>query len=171
MEIIKAYRREIPAARFIGTKYGDEDRVNGMFGAKWGEWFENSRFGVIEQHIGDNKKFYEDSDAYIGLMRFKEGEPFQYWIGMFTPADTGVPEGFDYVDFPAGAIGVCWLYGPEDELYCKEYLCGIKLGEEGLDIITDDKGAYWFYERYADGRYAAPDDKGNIILDIVHYVK
>jgi len=34
------------------------------------------------------------------LMRCKDGEPFEYWIGMFMPANTVVPEGFAYVDFP-----------------------------------------------------------------------
>ncbi len=31
-KIIKVYRQEVPALRFIGKKYGDEDRVDEMFG-------------------------------------------------------------------------------------------------------------------------------------------
>ncbi|MCL2665435.1 MAG: hypothetical protein FWE82_07475 [Defluviitaleaceae bacterium] len=69
-EIIKTYRQSIPAMRFIGKKYEDGDRVNGSFGAKWGEWFANGWFGEIERQIdGDMKNIYEDGDAYIGLMR------------------------------------------------------------------------------------------------------
>lgn len=33
-----------PPTRFIGIKYGDEDRVNGGFGVQWEEWFEKNRF-------------------------------------------------------------------------------------------------------------------------------
>jgi hypothetical protein len=43
-EIIKTYKQHVPALRFIGKKYGDQDRVNGGFGVKWGEWFSNRWF-------------------------------------------------------------------------------------------------------------------------------
>ena len=36
--IVKTYRQSIPAMRFIGKKYGDEDRVDGGFGKQWGVW-------------------------------------------------------------------------------------------------------------------------------------
>lgn len=49
MEIVKTYRQSIPATRFIGKKYGDEDRVNGGFGQQWGEWFQNGWFDVLEE--------------------------------------------------------------------------------------------------------------------------
>jgi hypothetical protein len=40
-EIIKTYKQEIPARRFIGKKYNDNDRVNGTFGKHWTDWFQN----------------------------------------------------------------------------------------------------------------------------------
>lgn len=52
VEIINVYRQSIPAMRFIGKKYGDSDRVDGGFGAKWGEWFGNGWFTAIEKQIG-----------------------------------------------------------------------------------------------------------------------
>ena len=76
-EIIKSYKQSVRALRFIGKKYGDSDRVNGTFGAKWGEWFNNGWFGEIEKQTdGKLKDIYEDGDAYIGLMRGGHGEPF-----------------------------------------------------------------------------------------------
>ena len=172
VEIINSYRQEMPALRFVGKKYGDEDRVHGMFGAKWGEFHENGWFGVLEGLI-DNKgdETCEDGAAYIGLMRWKEGEPFQYWIGMFMPAATEAPEGFQYVDFPAAILGTCWVYGPESEVYMKEGQCAERLEADGMKIMPNGEGAYWFFERYQCPRFTAPDERGNIILDICHYAR
>ena len=165
-EIIKAYRQNVGALRFIGKKYGDSDRVNGMFGVKWGDWFENDWFGVIEKQIGKSlAEVYEDGDAYIGLMRDTDGG-FEYWIGLFAPENTDVPEGFSYIDFPKSELGVCWVYGEEDTVYCLEGKCGERLAEEGFEIIGD-----WCFERYACPRFTTPDGNGNVILDICFYVK
>jgi predicted transcriptional regulator YdeE len=171
-EITKSYIQSIPAVRFIGIKYRDEDRVGGGFGSQWGNWFENNRFEKLEALMKDElKKVYEDADAYIGFMRWKEGEPFQYWIGMFLPEGTDVPEGYDFVDMPEGKLGVCWLHGPEGELYCKEDKCAEKLVQEGHEIISDENGAWWFFERYGCPRFTTPDEEGQVILDICHYIK
>ena len=169
VEIIKAYKQHVPALRFIGKKYGDQDRVNGSFGAKWGEWFTNGWFEVLEKSI-ETKGEYEDSGAYIGLMRHKEGENFQYWIGIFMPAETNVPEGFDYVDFPETELGVCWVYGKENDVYMKEPICAEKLGESGYQIKNDKDDACWFFERYVCPRFTTPDENGNIILDICFFI-
>ncbi len=161
-EIINAYRQSVPALRFIGKKYGDSDRVNGTFAAKWREWHNNGWFGIIEKQIdGKIKDIYEDGDAYIGLMREGHGEPFEYWIGIFMPENTAVPKGFEYIDFPKSAFGICWVYGKENEVFCLEEQCGKKLSAEGFKMIAD-----WCFERYTCPRYTTPDEKGNIILDI-----
>ena len=166
-EIIKTYRQSVGAMRFIGKKYGDADRVDGSFGAKWGEWFGNGWFSTIEnQKNGGIKEVYEDGDAYIGLMRGGHEEPFEYWIGCFMPELTAVPEGFQFIDFPACDLGVCWVYGKEDEVYYLEGQCGERLEKDGFDI---DYG--WCFERYACPRFTTPDEKGNIILDICFYLK
>jgi len=34
-EIVKVYKQDVPALRFIGKKYGDIDRVNLMFHKQW----------------------------------------------------------------------------------------------------------------------------------------
>jgi len=100
-EIIKAYRQSVPALRFIGKKYGDSDRVNGGFGKQWGDWFEQGLFGIIEAKIkGSLKTVYEDGDAYIGLMRWKDGEPFEYWIGILRRRAQKFPRGLTIETFP-----------------------------------------------------------------------
>lgn len=173
-EIIKTYSQQVPALRFIGKKYGDDDRVNGSFGAKWGEWFQNGWFEVIERlHEGSSSEIYEDGDAYIGLMRAKDGEPFEYWIGMLMPEGTAVPEGFGFVDFPESTLGVCWVYGSDatGDIYCHEDECAAKLTEAGLEIQNDKDGACWIFERYGCPRFTTPDEKGNVILDICFFVK
>jgi predicted transcriptional regulator YdeE len=171
-EITKSYIQKVPALRFIGKKYGDEDRVGGGFGSKWGECFEKGFFEELEAFLTEElTASYEDAGAYIGLMRCKDGEPFRYYIGMFLPADTEVPEGLQSVDMPEAKLGVCWLHGPEGELYCKEDKCAERLTKEGHEIIPDKEGAWWFFERYGCPRFTTPDEEGNIILDICHYVK
>ena len=165
-EIIKVYRQNIGALRFIGKKYNDSDRMNGTFSLKWREWFENNWFEVIEKQIDKSiKGIYEDGDAYIGLMRDKNGE-FEYWIGIFMPNNTGVPDGFSSVDFSEGELGVCWVYGKEDAVYCWEEKCRERLITEGFAISGE-----WCFERYVCPRFTTPDEKGNIILDICFCVK
>ena len=165
--IIKTYSQDLPAIRFIGKKYGDEDRVNGSFGTKWGECFAPG--GVLEQveKVADAQLF-EDAGAYIGLMCHKDGEPFVYAIGMFCPADTPVPEGLDFIDFAPARWGIGWIYGNESkgELYGHENEVFQKCRESGIVIRPDEDNAYWFFERYVCPRYTSPDEQGNQTLDI-----
>jgi predicted transcriptional regulator YdeE len=171
-EIIKVYKQDVPALRFIGKKYGDKDRVDGMFGKHWGDWHQNGWFGILEKQMAGNlKTIYEDGDAYIGLMRCKDGDPFEYWIGIFMPEGTNVPDGFEYKDFPKAALGVCWVHGNEAEVYMQEERCAKKLEEEGHEVIKDKEDAFWFFERYGCPRFTTPDENGKIILDICHYIK
>lgn len=175
-EIIRCYREEIPAVRFVGKRYGDEDRVNGSFGAKWGEWFVNGWFGQLETHAqGKLGALYDNGDAYLGLMHCKKNEPFAYWIGVFLPAGTPVPEGFEAVDFAAGSVGTCWIYGSEngDNLYGMHDACMAKLRENGMELrddFGDGKEDYWFFERYACPRFTTPDEHGKVILDYCAYI-
>ena len=171
-EIIKTYTQDVPALRFIGKKYGDKDRVNGGFGKFWDEWFKNGWFEKIENLANKNlKSIYEDGDAYIGLMRVKCDEPFEYWIGIFMPAGTAAPEGFEHVDFGKAKLGVCWVYGSQNEIYMQEEKCRKRLEEEGLKAVKDPNGAFWFMERYGCPRFTTPDEKGKIILDICWHVE
>ncbi|MCL2704121.1 MAG: GyrI-like domain-containing protein [Defluviitaleaceae bacterium] len=157
-EIIKAYRQDVPALRFIGKRYVNGDRIGKSFGTRWGEWFVNGWFDLIEERTG-GVSAYEDSAANIGLMR-GENENYEYWIGMFTPEGTDVPEGFGHVDFPEGAFGVCWIYGKEVELYGREAECLERLKEEGFEA-----GEWWF-ERFVCPRFTEPDKDRKVILDV-----
>jgi hypothetical protein len=176
-KVIKTYRQSVPATRFIGKKYGDEDRPDGHggFGTQWGEWHEKGWFDFLAKNCP--KADFEDAGAYIGLMRIKENdkheqtEPFQYWIGIFFPEGTEVPEGFDYVDFPASDLGVGWLYGKDSYLYAKEHLAAESCGKQEMKIIPDGEGAYWFFERCVCPRFTKPDKRGKKILDICHFIE
>ena len=166
--IIKAYRQKGKAMRFIGKRYSNEDRVDGMFGAKWKEWFENGWFELLQTQLRDNLLFVEDDMAScIGLMRDKGGnhDDFEYWIGYFALENTVVPNGFEYEDLPAMDIGVCWIYGREDEVFGIEPEALAKLQEEGFEMITE-----WCFERYSPTHYG-PDKKGDVILDICFFIK
>ncbi len=146
--------------------------MDGMFGAQWSEWLQKGWFDIIEKQIGNNPDdTCEDGGAYIGLMRDKCGEPFQYWIGMFVPITTNTPEGFDSVTFPQSDWGICWVYGKEPDVYMKEGKCREYLKQNGMEDALDQEGARWFFERYACPRFTAPDEKGNIILDIGFFVQ
>ncbi|MCL2547137.1 MAG: hypothetical protein FWE06_08130 [Oscillospiraceae bacterium] len=164
-EIIKVYKESMGAKRFIGKKYGDSDRVNGTFGAKWCEWFSNGWFDQIEDQIEGGLK---EGDGSIGLMRGKDGA-FEYWIGYFTPENTIAPDGFDCIDFPKSELGVCWVYGKDGEVYFHEGACADRLKQEEFDLACGDDS--WCFERYVCPRFTVPDDKGNIILDICFLLK
>jgi len=166
-EIIKVYKQSVGAMKFIGKKYSNDDRVNGSFGTKWGEWFGNGWFDVIEnQFDGNLADVLEDGGSYIGLIREEHGGLFEYWIGIFVPEKTSVPDGFEFIDFPPGDLGVCWIYGKEEDVYMLEGECGERLKKEGFDLNIN-----FCFERYVCPRFTTPDEKGNIILDICFYLK
>ena len=145
--------------------------MGGGFGNQWDKWNGDGLFAPIEKVAGDVSSLFEDADATIGLMRWKKGEPFEYWIGKFTPVGTAVPEGYGFADFQAAKLGVCWLYGEFDTLFGKEHLAEKRLREQGYLYVGDEKGAFWFFERYARPRSMVPDEKGNVVLDIVFFVE
>jgi len=166
-EIIRVYRQKTGASRFIGKRYGDADRVDGSFGAKWGEWMNNDWFKTVaSQYDGDLTAFGEDGGCPVGMMRDTPEGAFEYWIGVFMPEDTAVPEGFEHVDFPAGHLGVCWVCGKEEDIYMREGECGERLEREGYKYANE-----WCFERYAKPRFDMPDENGNIILDICFFVE
>ena len=62
-EIIKTFREEVPAMRFIGKKSPD-------FGGWWGEWFANGWFDQIESAMGGTEqilKIWENGGGYVGV--------------------------------------------------------------------------------------------------------
>ena len=171
-EIVKTFKKPISAARFIGKRYGDEDRVNGNFGAKWEDWFRNGWFGVLKQ-LGSP----EGWDNVIGGVGSRSGV-FKYWIGRFTPAGTPVPEGFDCIDYDAGHVGTCRLKGHENDIWGKEVMCFEHLKAEGYEMLSEKEMGKEFtcFERYLDWENGTEEDfssleKGYMFLDICFYVK
>ena len=166
--IQKTFRESIPALRFIGKRYFE-------VGGHWGEWFCNGWFDAIEAAMGGTEKItaiWENGGGYIGLERHKDGERWQYWLGMFVPADTPVPKGFDYVDFPATAgLGTCWIYGKESEVHALCGSCKPAILDAGMTIWHDAEGAAWCFENCTCPRYTTPDGEGNIILDYCWFVE
>ena len=170
-KIIRCYRQKIPATRFIGIKYGIGDTINRGFGFQWREWLNTNRFDQLKAlSTPEFRAEYTDSYSHIGLMRWKKDEPFEYWIGLFLPAGTAVPEEYAHCDFPAANLGVCWVKGSAATVYFHEEDCNERLQAEGMRIVPDDRGAYWYFERYAYPRFIVPDENGEIILDICHFV-
>ena len=152
--------------RFIGKKYPN-------FGPMWGEWFANGWFDLVESAMGGADsilKIWPNGGGYVGLERRAQGQPFEYWLGMFTPADTPVPEGFACVDFPAMGLGTCWLYGSEKAVHDVK-ACRPALIENGMTLGQDALGGEWSFENCLCPRYTTPDEKGNVIMDYCYFVK
>ena len=171
MEFVKCYRQDMPATRFIGKQYGEADRVNGTFGAKWDEAFQTGLFEAIEAAEGDRQpEYFEDSGAYIGLMGYDD-EAFTYWIGKLTRPGTSVPDGFDFLDFPAEQVGVGWLHGMENELYGHEDVVLRELAKLNLAPNRDENGLRWCFERYQCPRFTKPDKNGAVTLDVCFFVE
>ena len=150
--ILEVKRESFPAARLIGKKY--------EHGPNWGEWWQNDWFSVLEQ----KERLSMNGDAYIGAVHIVDGMP-EYWIGMFFPVDTEVPEGFEFVDMDALDYAVCYLYDKEGsgDFYSMEThnMCLEELKSLGLKRKEDD----WCFERYNCPRFTTPDEAGNVILD------
>ena len=166
--IVKVYREKLPNLKLIGKRYTDADRVDGMFGAKWSEWFANGWFDTLEKEIEMLPKENEGA-AYLGFMRVSNGV-FEYWIGMFAAENSPVPLNFEYIDIPAGEIATAWIHGREDngEIYGGEphNACVNKFIEKGWQL----EDAYSF-ERYQCPRFTNADKDGKVILDYCIYVK
>ena len=152
VKILEMKRESCPAARFIGKRYVD--------GSGWGEWWANGWFDIIESIPG----LPVNDDGYIGAFRVVDGAP-EYWIGMFFPAGTEVPEGFEHADIEPLDYAVFYLFGSETsgELTCDETrsMCLADLTAHGFDHRPDD----WCFERYNCPRFTTPDEDGNVILD------
>ena len=152
VKILEVKKESFPAARFIGKKYTQ--------GPNWGEWWQNDWFSVLEK----KERLLNNGDAYIGAVHIVDGMP-EYWIGMFFPINTEVPEGFDFVDIDSLDYAVCYLQDKEGsgDFYTMEThnLCLEKLKLLGFKRKEDD----WCFERYNCPRFTSPDNNGKVILD------
>lgn len=158
VQILEIKEESCPAARFIGKRYPGP--------GNWGEWWENGWFDILEQIPG----LPINDNGYIGAVHIVDGAP-EYWIGMFFPEDTLVPEGFSAVDIPPLDYAVCYLYAKEGDpaLYSMDThnACLEALNGSGFVRKEDD----WCFERYNCPRFTSPDEHGNIILDYAISVK
>lgn len=164
-EIIKVFKEKLPAMRFIGKKYHDY--------SGWGEWFANGWFDTVENSMGGADKIsavWENGGGYVGLEFCKNGELSEYWIGMFTPCNTTVPEGFEYLDFPESSLGTCWIYGKEDEVHGILGNCREAVWKAGMEISVDENGREMSFENGLCPRFTTPDEKGNVILDYCIFI-
>jgi hypothetical protein len=82
------------------------------------------------------------------------------------PENTPVPDGFVYKNLTKTVLGVCQLYGDEDQVFFQNNRCREELERQGYEIITDQEGTLWNLERGG-----GPDEKGKLLLDICFYVK
>ena len=152
VKILEIKQETSPAARLIGKKYTN--------GANWGEWWENGWFATLEAM----PTLSINGDAYIGAVHIVDDMP-EFWIGMFFPVDTRVPEGFEAVDIEPLSYAVCYLLDQEGsgEFYTMEThnQCLEVLKAQGMKRKEDD----WCFERYNCPRFTTPDAEGNVILD------
>lgn len=164
-EIVKVFKDNIPNLRFIGKKYAE-------FG-HWDEFWANDWFGLLEKAMGGTDailNIWENGGGYVGLEHWTPNAPFEYWLGMFAPIDTKVPDGFEYIDFTDLALGTCWIYGCEAEVHDTS-ACQPALIQNGMCIWKDANGGTWSFENCLCPRYTTPDENGKIILDYCYFVE
>lgn len=173
-KIINCYKEAISPCKFIGKRYKNKDRVNGSYSYHWGQWFENSWFAPIEElQTEPFKASFPEAEAYLGFMRYKHGadeDYFEYWIGLFVPVDAEVPEGYETADISHNYIGVCWIQGPEHQVYMREEQCLNTLEANGYEIAAEEDGGLYMFERYTH-RFVNKDEEGRVILDLGFFVK
>lgn len=176
-EIIKCYKEHFPALRLIGKRYTDDDRVEGSFGAQWGDWHQKGWFSELEKLANPSEQI---DNGYLGLMTInsKDHSNFAYWIGILFPAGTDVPESFSYLDLPENDVGINWIYGSDSsgEIFGSEPHSASynKLCENGWGDLNTNAGGentLVFFELYNCPRFTTPDDKGNVILDYGFYLE
>ncbi len=165
-EITRVYRQSLPAMKFVGRCYREEDKENGVFSNIWSEWFDKGLFKPLE--LPGSEEPFEDCNAYCGLSECMPDGDWRYWIGVFMPPDAAVPDGYESIMMDAGDIAVCWVYGAEPDIYM--HCCLSRLEEEGCKWSPDKNGVRWCFERYVCPRFTEPDGKGNRILDQCFYV-
>ena len=114
-------------------------------------------------------KIWKNNGGYIGSERCCENAPFEYRIGMFAPAGTPIPEGFDFVEFPAASLGICWIYGKENDVH-NTSKCMAAVPEKGVTLWKDTDNGVWSFENCPCPRFTTPDEHGNVMMDYCYYV-
>ena len=169
-EIIKVYMEQFPAVRLIGRRYSNAQRdAHGSYATTWNEWFENKLFEPLEAACGC-------AADYLGFMRCDESDfarTFKYWIGVFAPSDTEVPQGYEFLDIPQADVAICWIQGGQNDagIYAMHEACMSAFAQNSMgNFMRDEENRTYFFERYNCPRFTEPDTQGNIILDYGIYV-
>ena len=164
VEIIKVSKESVPAMRFIGKKYGNEDRVDGHFGDKWSEFISNGWFDILDKLTASG--IMTNALALIG----HENNSFKYWIGKFAPANTSVPEGFDCIDFESGNFVAVRLKGPEWEIFGNEPMCCDYVKEQGMEVLDLQYNCFERYRNCDDNEDNTLLQEGDDMIDICFFV-
>lgn len=159
-EITKVYREQLPAVRLIGRKYGKKDADDsGAFAGIWEQWFQEGLFAPLDALPLAGP----EPGAYLGFMQLTP--ELEYWIGVFCQEGTVPPDGYEALDIEPSDLGVCWIQGPEEEVYGREQACIDALRDAGMNPIIR------CMERYQCPRFTTPDDQGRVILDLCFFLE
>lgn len=157
MDVKRIYRESFPAVRLIGRRYSGEEN----FRVLREEWYRGGLFAPLEAL----PQLKGHDSGLIGAKRIAENGGLEYWIGLFLPAGTQVPEGYDFVDIEAMDYAVFWLHGDDQsgELFGLEThnRCLEQFPANHFVRREDD----WCFERYNCPRFTEPDAEGRVILD------
>jgi hypothetical protein len=103
IEIKKVFKKHLPSVRFVGKMYTDKDRVDGMFGKYWKDWYENGWFKILK-NLPQIENIDIDAFGLMGI-EYKNGvhQNFQYWIG--------IQMGFLMLIYQKGMLGFVGFMG------------------------------------------------------------
>jgi AraC family transcriptional regulator len=164
--IKKIYKQKLPALRFIGKKCVETSETANVLDLL-ADWQLKGRLKKIKKQSDiDYKTFFEGGNAYINLVRKKDGGMDERWMGMFMPKDTEVPQGYEAVDFPKSALAVCSVYGQKNEIVNYETECRNKLTEESFVI----KNGQWYFLRFNWRKFFQLDIYGKIVLEYCYFL-
>ena len=170
--ILKCYRETIPDCCFAGRLYTSADFLEDTINGKWRQWLESGRFQLLtELQTPEFQAAYPEASAYVGLIRGGGGNRLLYGIGMFLPAESPIPQGFDYVYLPHTEICVAWVQGKREDIYHGESAACDCLVEAGCLPRQESDGSALFFERHARPRFTSPDENGEVILDVGFFTK
>lgn len=167
-ELIKTYVENAPKCKLVGKRYTNDDRRDGNYRHLWHEWFEKGHFKTLEALLTPEwMSNFPEAGSYLGFMRIKQPDTFEYWIGLFAPSDAKVPEGFDSLNLPDVTYGVGFIKGTEPQIFLADEKVHEALLEQGHRLQFDGDGCEWVVERYQHPRFTTPDEQGDKILDIL----
>jgi len=157
-------KQKLPALRFIGKKCIETTQAVDVLNLL-DNWQLNGLFDDIENQGG---AYF---NAYINLVRQKEGGISEHWMGMFMPENANVPRGYEAIDFPRSTLAVCSVYGKKDEIADYESECRDELTEEGFTLKSNPRRIReWYFRRFNWRGFFAADIYGKRLLDYCYFL-